>query len=650
MDENQKLPFDTAYTPAPAPESPAFPTGKKETRLWWALLILCVLGADFALYGKFGLGFALVTLGLLITAWVYLFPKGGKLKPYPTALMLLSAVLAGSFFRSDDGFVKFVSLVFLFVCVPLALTLSAGKNRRDPKGLMSLLDSPRALVILGVGRLPESLRGLHRMEKATSRSGNRWAALAGIGIAIPLVAILLTLLSSADAAFEGLLNLVPQLDWGEPVAAILCGCLPAPVLYTMCVALRHAPADDAPSRKGRGLNPITVNTVLVSVCAVYLAYLCSQLAYFVGGLSGLLPEEYTLSQYARRGFFEMAVLALVNLGLMAGAVGLSAKQKGRAPLFTRILSLFVGIVTLFFVLTASAKMLLYIDSYGLTRLRVLTEVIMVFLALTTIFVSIWLFAPKFAYMKAVLLTALALCSITAWVDVDTFVAKYNIWAYQTGVSKYMDIDHLGELSQGAIPALEVLSADEDEDIAYMAKYYLRQAAEDMDEPDIRALTLSELAARPILEKYKVPETSVDESQPKPTDRVDFETYGSLFRFAAEEILRLTDGGQQWRQLLFSRYSYETVLEDVRTGERFYCNRTMASVMEELTAIPFPASTPMETVVVRSGQVHFCDSNGTYALVYSPKKPPTWLSDPSAPEDLTVEPLGDGWYHVTTLVG
>ena len=646
MDENQKLPFDTAYTPASAPESPALPTSKKETRLWWVLLILCVLGADFALYGKFGLGFALVAMGIIFAAWVYLFPKGGKLKLYPTALLILSTVLAGSFFRSDDGFVKFVSLVFLLVCVPLALTLSSGKNRRDPKGLMSLLDSPRALLVLGVGSLPESLRGLRRAEKANGRNSNRWAALAGIGIAVPLVAILLALLSSADAAFEGLLNLVPQLDWGEPVAAILCGCLPAPVLYTMCVALRHSPTAPAASREAKGMNPITVNTVLVFVCAVYLAYLYSQLAYFVGGLSGLLPEEYTLSQYARRGFFEMALLAMVNLGLLAGAVGLSAKQNGRASLTTRILSLFVGIVTLFFVLTASAKMLLYIDSYGLTRLRVLTEVIMVFLALTTIFVSIWLFVPKFAYMKAVLLTALTLCSITAWADVDTFVAKYNVWAYQTGVSKYMDIDHLGDLSQGAIPALEALTDDEDEDIAYMAKYYLRQAAEDMEALDIRALTLSELAARPVLEKYKVPETSVDTPQPKPNDRVDFEAYGSHYRFAAEEILRLTDGGQQWRQLIFSMYSYEALLEDVRTGEQFYCDRVMSSIMEELTAASFPPTAPLATIVVRDGQVHFCDTNDTYALVYSPKKPPTWLGNPSSPEDLTVEALGDGWYHVT----
>lgn len=646
MNEPQKLPFDAAYTAPPAAVAPAFATGKRELRLWWVLLILSVLGADFALFGGFGLGFALIAISLIIVPWVYLKRSGRKISAYSTSLLGLSILLAGSFFRSNDGFVKFVSVCFLLVSVPLALSLSAGQNRRDPKGLLSLLDAPRTLLVLGVGRLPESMRGFILAEKAVGKSSkNRSAALVGLAVAVPLVAILLSLLSSADAAFEGLLNLIPEVDLGEPVAAIICGLLPVPVLYTMCVALQHDRADPATPQQSKGLHPVTVNTVLIAVCAVYLVYLGSQLAYFVGGLSGLLPEEYTLAQYARRGFFEMATLCLVNLGLMAAAVGFVSKQKDRAPLSTRILSLFVGIVTLFFVLTASAKMFLYIDSYGLTRLRVLTEVIMVFLALTTIFVSIWLFVPKFAYMKAVLLTALAMCSITAWVDVDTVVAKYNVWAYQSGKMEFLDVYHLGELSQGAIPSLEVLAADENEGIASSAKYCLRNDAAKMDEFDIRALTLSNLMARPILESYRVPETSVDTPQPEPAPQLAFHNFRSHFQFVADRIHYFTDNGQ-WRQLLYVVYPSGPVLEDIRTGEQFPCDRALAATMEQLIDSAFPPLRPLDRIVVWNGQIHFCDGNDTYALAYSPDKAPTWISHPGANEDVIIESLGGDWYYVT----
>lgn len=646
MNEPQKLPFDAAYTAPPAAQAPAFATGKRELRLWWVLLILSVLGADFALFGGFGLGFSLIAISLIIVPWVYLKRSGRKVSPYSATLLVLSILLAGSFFRSNDGFVKFVSVCFLLVSVPLALALSAGKNRRDPKGLLSLLDAPRALLTFGVGRLPESLRGFVLAEKAVGKSSkNRSAALVGLAVAIPLVAILLSLLSSADAAFEGLLSLVPEVDLGEPIAAIVCSCLSVPVLYTMCVALQHDNAEPAAPRQAKGLHPVTINTVLLAVCAVYLVYLSSQLAYFVGGLSGLLPEEYTLAQYARRGFFEMAALCLLNLGLMAAAVGLVSKQEDRAPLFTRILSLFVGIVTLFFVLTASAKMFLYIDSYGLTRLRVLTEVIMVFLALTTIFVSIWLFVPKFAYMKAVLITALAVCSITAWVDVDTVVAKYNVWAYQSGKMEFLDVYHLGELSQGAIPSLETLAADEDEGIASSAKYCLRNDAAKMEEFDIRALTLSDLMARPILENYKDPEVSEDIPQTQPAPQVLFHNYRDHFQFAADRIHYFTDNGQ-WRQLLYAVYPSGPVLEDIRTGDQFPCDQALAATMEQLIDSAFPPLRPLECIVVWSGQIHFCDGNDTYAFVYSPDKAPTWLSNPGAVEDVVIESLGGDWYYVT----
>ena len=77
-----------------------------------------------------------------------------------------------------------------------------------------------------------------------------------------------------------------------------------------------------------------MNTALGAVCAVYLAYLFSQLAYFVGGFSGILPEGFTRAEYARRGFFEMTCLAGVNLALMTFGVG-KVRHSGRTPRVAR---------------------------------------------------------------------------------------------------------------------------------------------------------------------------------------------------------------------------------------------------------------------------------------------------------------------------
>ena len=112
-----------------------------------------------------------------------------------------------------------------------------------------------------------------------------------------------------------------------------------------------------------------------------------------------------MAEYARRGFFEMAVLCGINLALTALSTFLVRKY-GRINLLTKLLCLFIGLVTLFLVCTASAKMFLYIGSFGLTRMRVLTQIVMLFLALVDLVAMVWLFAPKLPYMKFVVVAAL----------------------------------------------------------------------------------------------------------------------------------------------------------------------------------------------------------------------------------------------------
>lgn len=482
------------------PRSPHFPAGKWEFWLLIAMAVCSVLIVDFALYGGLNLGFGLMSMCIIVLSTVYLRKK--KHGPYCTCLLVLNLIIAASFLRSDDGLVKFVMLCFLLLSGNLHLSLLSGQNRRKSSDITSLLDAPRAFFYLGFGQMGNAMGGLNDTRKnAGTAVKKNMAVLTGLAIAVPVLAILIPLLMKADAAFEGLLNLLPHFDLSEAIIALMFGLPLACVLYTRNTALKHKPKEAPSFWAPRRFNPLTVNTVLIMVCLLYLVYLISQLAYFVGGFSGILPEDFTLAQYARRGFFEMAWLAAINLGIMTVSVGLTEKTDGCTPLLTRLLCLFVGIVTLFFTVAASAKMLLYIDSFGLTRLRLLTEVIMIFIALTVIFVAIWLFKPKFAYMKAVLLTALLMGSCVAWADVDTVVAAYNVNAYQTGQLETIDVSHLSTLGDGAVPYIEKLAKDPNQDISQRALRALVNYGS--DDVDLRSFNIASSIAEDILEKYRV---------------------------------------------------------------------------------------------------------------------------------------------------
>lgn len=461
----------------------SFPTGGRELLLLF-LMALSGLGmCNSLLVGGANLGFAIFTVLMLLFTGVYLLISGVKPTVYSLLVVILCIVIAAAFGRSNDNLVKFVMALFLFFGVNIGLCLMARQNLWLPGNFRTLADAPVSLFRLGFGKLPHAIGGLL---VATRRNGGMWrkggAFVLGLCVAIPLVAVVVSLLTSADAAFSGLLDHLPELDFWELFLTVFLGIPFAVFFYTRGVALRHAQRKEPRAPRTRNLlNPITVNTVLCAIAAVYVLYLVSQLAYLVGGFSGILPEAYTMAEYARRGFFEMATLCGINLGITALATFLVRKD-GRINLLTKLLCLFVGLVTLFLVCTASAKMFLYIGSYGLTRLRVLTQIVMLFLALVDLVAMIWLFVPKLPYMKFVVVAALLIGAVTIWVDVDTVVAHYNTEAYLSGRMEEIDVTYLRDLNHAAVPYLAKLAKEApDEAVADQAMFYLQHMSVDIED-------------------------------------------------------------------------------------------------------------------------------------------------------------------------
>ena len=455
MEENRENPWG-GYTSPPAPPRREYPVGGKELLFGLLILIASLLLCNFNLFGGYNLGFGIGMGLVLLCTGGYLLLSGCRLKPYSAILAGLCLVIAAGFGRSDDGFVKFVMVCFLFVGGNLAVTSLAGKNRRDPGSFATLADVFYTAFAHSF-RLDGAFFGLRTAFRKSGTAAKKGGAIvAGLVIALPLMLIMIFLLMRADAAFEGLMDLLPDFELVELVPTVLFGGMLFCLLFARGLSLRHCTGEAPKKQERKGINALTVHTVLIAVCGVYLVYLFSQLAYFAGGLAGILPEGYTTAEYARRGFFEMAWLCAINLGIIGAAVGVVEKKKG-TPVLTKVLCLFISVITVFFVAAASGKMFLYIGTYGLTRLRVLTQVIMLFLCLTTVLVAVWLFVPKLPYMKCVLVAALLIGAVVFWADVDTVVARYNVRGYLSGKLETVDVEHLASLNCSAIPYIDELS-------------------------------------------------------------------------------------------------------------------------------------------------------------------------------------------------
>ena len=133
---------------------------------------------------------------------------------------------------------------------------------------------------------------------------------------------------------------------------------------------------------------------------------------------------------------------------------------------------------------------------------------MLWLAVTTVLVSVWLFRESLPYMKLSMVVGLALCALLFLGDVNARVAQYNVRAYQSGKLQTVDTEYLWQLSESAVPYLEELTGDADEEVAKQATNILQYRCKyDPEDADWRSWNLTTSRAAQILEKYQPKEAA-----------------------------------------------------------------------------------------------------------------------------------------------
>lgn len=285
-------------------------------------------------------------------------------------------------------------------------------------------------------------------------------ALSGLFVAIPLFYIVISLLSGADENFARVLSrLLEQIGerfygWGlNLVLAIPLG----GYLFALCYGSVHKRKTDSikPEEvklfctKCAIVPQISIHTVLLGICLLYVLFIGLQGSYYLDAVRGVLPEGFTYSEYARKGFFELVDISILNAFIILAA---RLFGRGQRRLFQRIGTMAISILTLFLIGTALTKMFLYIRVYGLTPLRVIPSVFMVFLAVVYLLVIVAQFRKLPVVTIAVCVFALGY-SLLSVSDMDGRIAAYNLARYEAGTLDSFPQEVLVEGSLASVPAI-----------------------------------------------------------------------------------------------------------------------------------------------------------------------------------------------------
>lgn len=411
------------------------------------------------IFNGFNFGFTLGGFALVATGLIYLSSKECKDRVFCSFLTIGALALCCSYSVIDDGLIKFLTFLYLiFICATLFITIS-GNNNAQSGTYSYVLNTVQKTVYSVFDNLMLPFRSIKESAKG-GKSKNALYLLIGLGISFPILCVILPLLTTSDLAFENMISDLFE-DAFVLIGAIVLTVVITPFIFSFFFTMKKKDLKDwtvttIPDK----VSKIILNTVLSATAVVYTAYLVSQLAYITKAFAFLLPENYSAAEFARSGFFQMAVIAFINFVILFLCATLVKKTESKKiPASTKALLIFLCLFTVFYISTAFVKMMKYISLYGLTRLRVLTSIFMLMLAVIFIIILLKLIFTKLKYIKAIILV----CTITmisiSVVDINTVIANYNYEAYKSGKISSIDVEQIGSLGVSGLPVLVKLSEE-----------------------------------------------------------------------------------------------------------------------------------------------------------------------------------------------
>lgn len=439
--------FGAYYPPAPTVKKRKIAVSKRDVVFALLFFGTAIVITDFVLWHGLSLGFSLAFLLLFAVVTAYYADKGKRPPAFAVSCGALSLAGAGSFAVSNDEFLK------LFMLIPIALLFAlyvcgiSGGLRRRCGSVKILGDAAKSVFKTpaeNIGAVVGEYCGFSLKNKANKN------VVIGILMALPVLAAVIPLLASSDAAFENLVKTAFK-NIGTGIGKIIVAAVIAFLLIVYAVSNKYsAKAAKAPS-VSRRLNPAVSVSFLSVISCVYLVFLFSQLAYFFSAFSGVLPQGYTYSasEFARRGFYEMAVVCIINTALLSAVAVLTKKSPQKVLRAVKALSLFIMLFSALLLAISAAKMGLNISIFGLTKNRLFVCLLMAAFGVVLIFFAIHLLAPKVPYMQPVIIICSAIFIAFAYFNSDNAIVKYNIAKYESGAISSIDGYYLSSL-KGAL--------------------------------------------------------------------------------------------------------------------------------------------------------------------------------------------------------
>lgn len=444
---------------------------------------------------------ASITFPILMAAGIALLysvsenrkPFDNKLSGFYNTIIMLVSV---SVFMTDDWKLIFMSKCVVFVmylCLAMELFFD-DSNWQDMHYIKNILKLIKGSIGKGFGYFADKIIYKQELKENQTeekpKNENVMKIIKGLLISIPLLIIIVPLMMSADVVFMNMIENIFDidkiidlfLDDFNIIIIALYICISFILFYGLIKTLTNSNGSSF-DFIGRKTDAVTAITVTGIVGVIYGLFSFIQIRGILFS-DVKLPENYTYAEYAREGFFQLFILALINMAIVL----FCASRYEHNKILKSILYVLCAF-TYVMIFASTYKMIMYIEVYNLTFLRIMVLWSLLVIAVIMAAVIRYIYRNDFSLFKFGVVVITSFYLIIAFGRPDYMVAKYNL---DLGNQRHPGWYYLEHLSCDAMP---VMINHQEEMRKNEAGYYMKKAEKQYDTMSVRTFNLSQFIAR-----------------------------------------------------------------------------------------------------------------------------------------------------------
>lgn len=505
-------------------ESPSVPprtfSGAECVFAWLSLLLGYTFCRAFPASDNPLSAFVFVLL-LYGATFIILAIKGLRFTITPILTAVSSILVASSLVIGNNEFLNFFAYTYSLAAYTYFVYTSTGNSVNKIFSNYMPIDFIKALFVLPFISFNKIFKALFLGKKSGKMA---LKVIAGLAIAIIPTIIVFSLLSY-DSSFMKLWDTLFTFNSSLIFSYVISAIFSIPIgMYLFGLFISSSDKKgyeiltvkqcENTAEKLKKVPILTTLSATAPILLIYVLFFISQIEYYISGFTSTLPDELSYAEYAREGFFQLCVVAVINL-LIIIFVSLVMRRSGNErPLALKLITIIYSVCTLFLISTAVAKMLMYIEIYGLTQKRIYAFWFMIVLTVVFILISINQFIPKIKTVALSLAVAAALFTVLSVANVDSVIAKSNVDRYINGDLAKIDTKALLDLGDNAVPELVRLYdhvkeksktekiSSEDFSVLSSLKYELQDLKSQTVNDDLSSFTISHYRAKNAIENWE----------------------------------------------------------------------------------------------------------------------------------------------------